>query len=397
MVKDDEKRFIDNVKISDAHTLHTHSLKSPVLKRNPKGTDMTGIQKIRNKDGTYSYRAQVRLTDGLPQQSKSFPTLVEARTWKAQEEVKRRQGLYFPSMTSKQNKLGQLIDRYIEKVLPSKPKNASNTRHQLLWWKGKLSNLPLNRLSSDVISNTRDLLLNEPNENGKKRSRKTANRYLAALSVALSYGVDECGWLNSNPAIKVTKFNEGSSRNRILNSKELEALLAACKQSKCKALFPVIFLAMRTGMRLGEILSLNWTDVGLNQNVVFLRDTKSGAPRSVPLSNDAKALLEELTSPLQREGLVFKGKRFKGRVTIHKPFYTALKLAGIKDVRIHDLRHLFCTTAATSGASILQIKSITGHKTLQMLARYTHIEGAHLKHIVDGVDKSLAKGEADDK
>jgi hypothetical protein len=65
------------------------------------------------------------LNDGLSPQSKSFPTLIEARTWKAQEETKRRQGMYFPSMTSKQNKLDALIDRYIAIVLPSKPRGLA--------------------------------------------------------------------------------------------------------------------------------------------------------------------------------------------------------------------------------------------------------------------------------
>ena len=157
-----------NEKTVDAHTMHTDSLKSTVRSSKPKGADMRGIQKIKNKNGSYSYRAQVRLKDGLPLQSKSFPTLVEARTWKAQEETKRRQGMYFPTMTSKQNKLETLIDRYIEKILPSKPKNARNTQQHLLWWKDKLGNLPLNRLSSDVIARTRDLLLDKPKKRWKK-------------------------------------------------------------------------------------------------------------------------------------------------------------------------------------------------------------------------------------
>lgn len=163
--------------MGDAHSLHTNSLKSTARSGKHKGTDMRGIQKIKNKDGSYSYRPQVRLNDGLSPQSKIFPTLVEARTSKAQEEVKRRQGMYFPSMTSKYNKLGDLLDRYITKILPSKPKNASNTRYHLLWWKKKLGTLPLNKLSSDVISNTRDLLLKEANEKGDYRTSKTANHY----------------------------------------------------------------------------------------------------------------------------------------------------------------------------------------------------------------------------
>jgi hypothetical protein len=90
-----------NEESDDAHTMHPDSLKSTVRSSKLKGADMRGIQKITNKDGTKSYRAQVRLNDGLSPQSQSFPTLVEARTWKAQEETRRRQGMYFPSMTSK--------------------------------------------------------------------------------------------------------------------------------------------------------------------------------------------------------------------------------------------------------------------------------------------------------
>ena len=299
--------------------------------------------------------------------------------------------MYLPSMTSKHKRLGELVDRYIAQVLPSKPKNASNTRQHLLWWKDQLGDLPLSRLTSDVISTTRNRLLDVITSKGTKLLPKTANRYLASLSVSLTYGVDECGWLHLNPALKVTKFNEGPARNRLPTPMEIGRLLAACKQSKCKVLYPIIFLAMRSGMRLGELLSMEWPDISLNQNIVFLRETKTGVPRSVPLSNEAKSIIEAMASPDKRQGLVFKGSRLGGKPSIRKPFYTALAIAGIEDLHIHDFRHLFCTTAARAGASILQIKSITGHSTLQMLDRYTHIEGAQLKHVVDDVDKALTQ------
>lgn len=380
---------VKSEKTVDAQIMHTDSLKSTARSSKPKGAEMRGIQKIKNKHGGYSYRDQVRLNDGLPPQSKSIPTLMEARTWKAQEETKRRQGMYFPTMTSKQNKLDELIDRYIAKVLPSKPKNARNTEQHLLWWKTQLGNLSLNKISADVIAQTRDLLLDKPNRYGKPLSHKTANRYLASLSVALTYGVEECGWLHTNPCLLVSKFNEGPSRNRLLSKEEIDRLLEACKKSKSKNLYPMIFLAMRSGMRLGELQKLEWVDVNLSQNAVFLRDTKNSLPRSVPLSNEAKVILENIALTQDRKGLVFRSKLSGGKVSIHKAFYKALALAAIDDLHIHDFRHLFCTTAAQSGASILQIKAITGNQTLQQLSRYTHIEGARLKHIVDDVDKAF--------
>lgn len=251
-------------------------------------------------------------------------------------------------------------------------------------------NLPLNRLSSDLISRTRDLLLDKPKKDGTTLSPKTANRYLASLSAALTYGVEECGWLHTNPSFNVSKFNEGPSRNRLLTMEEIDRLLDACKKSKSKALYPIIFLAMRSGMRLGELQKLDWQDVRLSQSAVFLRDTKNGLPRSVPLSNEARTVIEAVAPIQERKGLVFKSKRLGGKLSIYKAFYNALNVAGISDLHLHDFRHLFCTTAAQSGASILQIKAITGHQTLQQLSRYTHIEGAHLKHIVDDVDMALS-------
>ncbi len=99
-------------------------------------------------------------------------------------------------------------------------------------------------------------------------------------------------------------------------------------------------------MRLGELHSLTWSDVDLDQGVIFLRETKSGVPRSVPLSQEAKLVIESTALPEKRMGIVFKGRRFAGKASIRKPFYRALVLPGLKDVRIHDLRHLFCTTTA---------------------------------------------------
>jgi integrase len=207
--------------------------------------------------------------------------------------------------------------------------------------------------------------------------------------VVLSYGVEECGCLHDNPALKVVKFNEGSSRNRVLTPEEVQRLLDACRQSRCKALYPLIFLATRTGCRLGELESLEWSDVSFDQSIIFIRTTKNGQPRSVPLSEEAKAVLQEVFPESKRCGRVFKGRRLGGKVSVRKPFYTALSVAGITGLRIHDLRHLFCTTAARNGSSILQIQAITGHRTTQMLNRYAHLEGAQLKHIVDNVDKAL--------
>ena len=88
---------------------------------------MATIQKRPNKNGTHSYRVMIRSADGLPPIYKTFPTRQEAKEWAIQEEAKRRQGLYFPDKLKQKHTLAELIDRYIEQIVPS-IKSAEDVR-----------------------------------------------------------------------------------------------------------------------------------------------------------------------------------------------------------------------------------------------------------------------------
>ena len=139
---------------------------------------MATIKKRKNKNGSYSYRVMIRLNDGLPTQYKTFPTNQEARDWAIQEEAKRRQGLYFPDKFKQKHTLEELIDRYIEQIVPS-IKSAEDVIRHLNWWKAKIGKHPLKHISSDLLSNQRQGLLEEVLPSGKKRGTATVNRYLA--------------------------------------------------------------------------------------------------------------------------------------------------------------------------------------------------------------------------
>ncbi len=255
---------------------------------------MATIQKRKNKNGTISYRIMIRHNDGLPTIYKTLPTLQEAKDWALQEEAKRRQGLYFPEQTNKKRTLAILIDRYIELVLPSKPKNAKDTTRQLLWWKEKIGGYQLNHVTSDLIAQHRKELLDGVTPRGNKRSPSTVNRYLAAISTVLTYGVKECEWLVSNPVFRVHKLKESKGRDRILSPEECKRLLEACKNNSNKFLLPFVLIALTTGSRKGEIISLTWDCVDLERGVIQLKDTKSGKPRSLNLVGQAQDLLKDL-------------------------------------------------------------------------------------------------------
>lgn len=100
---------------------------------------MQGIEKRINKDGSFTYRSRVRIK-GHPSVSESFSSLTLAKKWKRDTESAIEQGRFQFSSQEKKHTLAELADRYIETILPTKPKNARNVKQHLLWWKRELGN-----------------------------------------------------------------------------------------------------------------------------------------------------------------------------------------------------------------------------------------------------------------
>lgn len=150
-------------------------------------------------------------------------------------------------------------------------------------------------------------------------------------------------------------------------------LLEECERSQNNWLAPAVRLAVATAMRQGELLNLAWKDVDLENRVALLRETKNGEARAVPLSSDAVAVLKAL--PVNIKGLVLP----QARRTLYGAFTRAAGRAGIEDLTFHDLRHEALSRLAERGDfSVLELAAVSGHKTLQMLKRYTHLQAARL-------------------
>ena len=138
-------------------------------------------------------------------------------------------------------------------------------------------------------------------------------------------------------------------------------------------------------MRHGEIVNLKRSNVNLNKRTLFLSDTKNGESRTVPLSNKAIGVIKEvLNHPIRPidTNLLFFGD--PGRDGLRRPYVTskiwteARKKAGIEGLRFHDLRHEATSRFVEAGLSDLEVSSITGHKSMQMLKRYTHLRTENL-------------------
>lgn len=354
---------------------------------------MATIQKRKKKNGTYSYRVMIRQSDGFPPTYKTFPTREEAKDWAKQEEVRRRQGTYLSHKSIDRKTLEDLIDRYMTIVLPTKPKNAKDTQRQLTWWKTRLGKYGVQNITPDLIATCRKELAETLTSKGKARSPATVNRYLAALSSTLTYGVKECGWLQDNPCLRVTKFKEAPGRDRVASEEECLRLLQQCEQSRNEHLFPIVLIGITTGMRKSEITELTWDRIDLARGQISLKETKNGRPRMVSLIGKPLEILKErFLSRKKHSPYVFPAKKRFGHICIRKAWDEACKRARVVNLRFHDLRHTFATYAAEEGASNLELATALGHQTLQMLQRYTHMNAKITARLSQGVhDRILGK------
>ncbi|HDZ79362.1 MAG TPA: site-specific integrase [Gammaproteobacteria bacterium] len=361
---------------------------------------MASIRKRTRKDGTTSYLVEIRMK-GHPPQRATFARLTDARKWEQDTESAIRGNRYFKTREAQKHTLADMVDRYIKDVLPTKPKQIRVQKGQLEWFKDEIGANTLADVTPAKITECRDKLLSEINKRGIQRSPATVVRYLSALSHCFTIAVNEWCWLEDSPMRKVKKPKEPRGRVRFLSEDEstddvvIEGertrLLKACKDSSNEYLYIVVVLALSTGMRKNEIISLTWQNVDLNRGRITLYETKNGEIRVVPVSGLALELLKERAKARRlHTELLFPSKVHRDKPQdIRAPWVAALKKAKIEDFRFHDLRHSAASYLAMSGASLTEIADILGHKTLQMVKRYSHLSEAHTASVISKLDQRM--------
>ena len=350
---------------------------------------MANIESRRSDDGTISYRVKVRLK-GHPTASGTFARLTDAKRWSHATESAIREGRYFKTAEAKRHTLADLVGRYVREVLPHKPKNSANTEHQLEWWKSKLGHHSLDEITAARIVQCRNDLQATKTRRGRPMSPATVVRYLAALSHALNIAVKDWEWMEDSPMRKVSKPREPRGRERFLSDDERAALLTACRESTSRFLYPVVVLAVSTGMRSGEMMGLRWPQVDLKRGQIRLHDTKNGASRAVPLTGHALDLIEDLSKVRRIDtDLLFPGSDVTKPVDLKKPWTTAVRKAKLLDFRFHDLRHTAASYLAMNGATTIEIAAVLGHKTLQMVKRYSHLGNSHTSRVVSSMNDKI--------
>ena len=352
---------------------------------------MATIRSREDQDGiTIGWQAQIK-RKGFPLQVKTFRTKSEATQWATVTESEMMRGVFIQRTESEQTTLNDLLDRYQTEVLPTL-KGGYREQSRIKALQAGLGAYSLAALNSSMIAKYRDKRLSTISEKtGRLVGAQTVKHELGLLQRALKMAAMEWGIAlpGGIPTLMVKKPSLPSARDRRLVDDEEERLLAACVESRNTWLRPVVIFAIETAMRAGEILEkwelskatgtqektsvgLQWSDVDLKKRTAHLPKTKNGEARTVPLSSRAVAVLEAL--PRNLDGRVF-GTTYEG---IHQAYVRACNRASITGLTFHDLRHEATSRIFEKGFNPMEVSAITGHKTLQMLKRYTHLRAEDL-------------------
>ncbi|WP_026177596.1 integrase [Thiobacillus denitrificans] len=348
------------------------------------------------KRGQYQWEAQIRRR-GYPAQSKTFNTKAEAEAWAKMNESEMSRGIWVSRGEAEATTLHEALIRYETEIVPAK-KGAAQEESVLRIIKAmELAKRPLAGIRGADVAKLRDEWL-------KDYKPATVLRRLAVLSHVFNIARKEWGMESlSNPVELVRKPQPNNARTRRITLDEPNAVISPETDSDRNAgnheleriaaasgsgvLPSIVWLAVETAMRRGEIVALRWEHIDLKRRVAHLPLTKNGSSRDIPLSSRAVAVLEAMqkTDDDAKDGRVFKirsdavTRAFERAVARARKGYldecnAAQKRPDAKyltDLRFHDLRHE-ATSRLAEIFPMHELTKITGHKDPRMLMRYYH-------------------------
>jgi integrase len=313
---------------------------------------------------------------GQPTTCKTFETRADAERWAREIESEMDRGIYVSRSEAESTTLAEALDRYMEEHIPRLSK-TNNHKYIVIGLKRRaLAGKCLAAIRSKDIAE----YIKEREGEGVKNG--TILKALAVISKLFTLAIRDWGMESlRNPVALVTKPKAGKGRERRLEEDEESRLLAVADPEMGN----IIRLALETAMRRGELSNLNWNDIDLERRSAVLYETKNGETRSIPLSPEALEILRGIRRGQgEEERRVFP--RFSGNpYKITEKMNKACKMAGIVGLRFHDLRHEATSRLfENTDLDLMEIRAITGHKTLQMLVRYTHLRTARLAERLAG-------------
>lgn len=319
--------------------------------------------------------------------SKTFLRRADAEQWARTIEVEIDRGTFVDRTAAESTSLGDVLERYAKTVTPLKKGEVREMQRIRRWMRDPLSEKKLSSIRRSDIALWRDTQLTAGS------SKATVRNELMLLSAVYKKCASDWGMESLvNPVTNIAPSPGANERERRLEEGEEKRVFDAIDQG-CRSPYvaAAIKFALATCARRSEVVSLRWDTVDLRNNTARLLDTKNGENRTIPLSPDAIAILDGL--PRRMDGKVFgvhleaPTRAFTRAVRQARKEYEAEcardgvppSPSFLVNLHLHDLRHEGTTRLFEDlDFNIMEIASVTGHKTLSMLKRYTHLRAKNL-------------------
>lgn len=340
---------------------------------------MASIKERTSKAGVTTYQVQIR-RKGYPPISKNFESLQEARNWATLTEASVLKNETINPREATKWAIPELIDWYIKN--PNEHRKLESKKHfnRLYFLQKEFEHFTVTSLSAQILSKwiSQRLKINKP---------ATVYHYYVALKNAMIHHSIQHGY--SQNIFNVVKCpSKSGERERRFSPEETRRLFKSIRytsRNKKSEMMVSVLFAMDTACRIGEMLKLRWNEVDLeNQKISFLaKNTKTRTFRNIPISSKAKKILiwikKNHNPENKKDERVFSFWNLNEH-NLSRQFQICCERAGIYDIRFHDLRHegtsrLFewVNPHTNRNLSDMEIATITGHKTMEMLKRYTHL------------------------
>ncbi|RYH40210.1 MAG: site-specific integrase [Alcaligenaceae bacterium] len=317
------------------------------------------------------WQVQVRRL-GYQARTQSFLSKTDALRWARQVETELDRTLIPNDVrTLAKVTLAELLIRYRDTVTTNRRGVLPEKKRIEVFLRQDWTSYPLAKLNARYFSAYRDDRL-------KCVGPGTVIRELGLLRSIFETARREWGYSAlENPLASIRKPKAPQGRERRLKPGELAALSAACATVRSTLLLHGIHMAIETGMRRGELLAIRWKDVNFDTGVLHIPVTKTGKSRTIPLTDRARDILAERKTlpdadveyafPITANGFRLAWERCKRRAE-------RAGCVGVLELRFHDLRHEAVSRFFEIGLNTAEVATISGHKDLRMLFRYTHLK-----------------------
>ena len=338
---------------------------------------------FRKRSGAWEVTVQKK---GIARISRTFDTKAEAEEWAKLTEADMAKGLAVRKKESEGTTFSEALERYRTEISSTKRGASQESSRINILQKSVLANRALSTIHGKDIASYRDERLKEGVSAG------TVLKELSIISHLFTIAAKEWGMTDlANPCLLIRKPKAPQGRDRRLAPGELDRILS---ESGSAVLEDIVFFALETAMRQEEIAKMRWEHVDLKKRVLMIPEAKVDS-RRIPLSSMATQILKKLPNRLDGSvwgitphaiSVAWRRAVFRARTAYEKEFEEKSK--GKKnakpnplflvDLTFHDLRHEATSRLFENGLNPMQVAAITGHKTLQMLKRYTHLKAEDL-------------------